>query len=259
LSAPPAAGETLLEARGLRKRWPDGRLALDGVGLAVARGEVVVLLGPNGSGKSTLLRCLNLLEDYQEGCVLLRGEVVSRGRPAGHVPSRSEQAAAARLRQRVGMVFQQLHLFPHVDVLGNVTMGPLHVLRKPREEARAIALAALRRVGLEERAHDPPAALSGGQQQRVAIARALAMAPELILFDEPTSALDPLLVREVFHTIRALARDGMTLLLVTHDLDFARDAADRVLFLDAGRVALAGPPHEVFASDHPLVRGFTGR
>jgi len=255
---PTPADERILEVQGLRKRWPDGRLVLDGIDLTVTRADVFVLLGPNGCGKSTFLRCLNGLEDYQEGRVLLRGEPVGRGRPAGHVPDRREQAAIARLRQRVGMVFQQLNLFPHVDALANVMMGPLHVLRKPRAEAEEIARQALRKVGLAEEAGRRPGELSGGQQQRVAIARSIAMSPELILFDEPTSALDPLLVREVFKVIRDLAvDDGMTMLLVTHDLDFARDAADRILLMDAGRIALAGPPDEVFASDHPLAQRFT--
>jgi polar amino acid transport system ATP-binding protein len=259
-AAPAPREDAFLEVEGMRKRWPDGALVLDGVDLRVARADVCVLLGPNGSGKSTFLRCLNRLEDYQEGRVRLGGEVVSEGRPLGHAPDRREQAASARLRRRVGMVFQQLHLFPHVDVLRNVAMGPLHVLRLPRAEAEQVALGALRKVGLAERAGALPAALSGGQQQRVAIARAIAMAPELLLFDEPTSALDPLLVREVFKMIRDLVREeGITTLLVTHDLDFARELADRVLLMDAGRIALAGPPDEVFASDHALVRRFTAR
>jgi ABC-type polar amino acid transport system ATPase subunit len=253
-----SAGDVVLEVQGLRKRWPDGRLVLDGIDLTVTEADVFVLLGPNGSGKSTLLRCLNRLEDHQEGRVLLRGEEVSRGRPAGHRPDRGEQAGLARLRQRVGMVFQQLELFPHVDVLGNVMMGPLHVAKRPRAEAEAVARHALRRVGLEAEAARAPRELSGGQQQRVAIARAIAMAPELILFDEPTSALDPRLVREVLQVIRSLAvDDGMTMLLVTHDLDFARDVADRILLMDGGRIALSAPPDELFASDHPLVRSFT--
>jgi ABC-type polar amino acid transport system ATPase subunit len=253
-----AAGDVVLEAQGLRKRWPDGRPVLDGVDLTITRAGVFVLLGPNGCGKSTLLRCLNRLEDYQEGRVLLRGELVSRGRPAGSAADRNGQAALTRLRQRVGMVFQQLHLFPHVDVLANVTMGPLHVLRKPRAQAEAIAMDALARVGLAELAGRRPAELSGGQQQRVAIARAIAMSPELILFDEPTSALDPQLVREASSLIRSLVRDGgATMLVVTHDLDFAREVADQVLFMDAGRIALAGAPDEVLASDDPRMRRFT--
>ena len=249
--------ELLLEVEGLRKRWPDGRLVLGGIDLTVSRADVVVILGPNGSGKSTLLRCLNGLEDYQEGRLRLRGVEVSRGHPAGHVATRSEQAALVALRQRVGMVFQQLHLFPHLDALHNVMLGPLHVQRRTRAAAREVAVAALRKVGLEAEAGQLPGELSGGQQQRVAIARALAMSPEILLFDEPTSALDPLLVREVFKVIRRLVyEDAMTMLLITHDLDFARDVADRILWMDAGRIVVSGTPEEVFRSAHPLVKRF---
>jgi len=259
-TTPAPADEVILEVEGLRKRWPNGRLALDGVDLTVTKADVIVILGPNGCGKSTFLRCLNGLERYDEGRVSLRGEEVCRGRPADHVPTKAEDAAIARLRQRVGMVFQQLHLFPHVDALHNVMMGPLHVLRRTKAEAREIALGALRRVGLEHLGDHLPSELSGGQQQRVAIARAIAMSPEILLFDEPTSALDPLLVREVFKVIRSLVYDdAMTMLLITHDLDFARDVADRVLFMDAGRIAVSGTPEEVFRSDHPLVRRFLER
>jgi polar amino acid transport system ATP-binding protein len=156
------------------------------------------------------------------------------------------------------MVFQQFNLFPNIDALQNVMLGPLHVLRKSRADAEAAALAALRKVGLEEKADQLPSELSGGQQQRVAIARSIAMSPELILFDEPTSALDPLLTREVFKVIRELVfEDKMTMLLITHDLDFARDVADHIIFMDAGRIAVSGTPDEVFRSDHPLVRRFT--
>lgn len=255
---PDARGPALLEVQGLRKCWPDGRLVLDGIDLVLHRSDVVALLGPNGCGKSTLLRCLNGLEDYQDGRVLLRGREVGRGRPAAGARDRAEQAALAALRRQVGLVFQQLHLFPHLDVLGNAMVGPLHALRKPRTEAEALARAALGRVGLDGLARRMPGELSGGQRQRVAIARALALSPELLLFDEPTSALDPLLVREVLEVIEQLAtRDGATLLLVTHDLDFARAAADRILLMDRGRIALGGTPAEVFASGHPLVRGST--
>ena len=252
-----APGDALLEVRGLRKRWPDGRVVLDGIDLALARGEVTALLGPNGCGKSTLLRCLNRLEEHEEGRIWLAGELVSEGRPPGRRPGRAEQLALARLRRRIGLVFQQLELFPHLDVLGNVMLGPQHVLRRPRAEARRLALAALRRVGLEERAGAAPAALSGGQQQRVAIARALVMGPELLLFDEPTSALDPLLVRGLIEVIRDLARDGIGLLVVTHDLQVARAVADRVLFMDAGRIVFAGTPDEAFGGQHPALRRFT--
>jgi polar amino acid transport system ATP-binding protein len=254
---PEPADEVILEVEGLRKRWPNGRQVLDGVDVTVTKADVFVILGPNGCGKSTFLRCLNLLEDYQEGRVLLRGEEASRGHPPGHVPSKRERQAITRLRQRVGMVFQQFNLFPHVDALHNVMMGPMHVQRKSKADAEAVALAALRKVGLEDKADHLPSELSGGQQQRVAIARSIAMSPELILFDEPTSALDPLLTREVFKVIRDLVfNDRMTMLLITHDLDFARDVADRIIFMDAGRIAVSGPPDDVFRSDHPLVRRF---
>jgi len=255
---PDSADEVILEVQGLRKRWPNGRQVLDGIDLTVTKADVFVILGPNGCGKSTFLRCLNLLEDYQDGRVLLRGEEASRGYPPGHVRSKTELQGIARLRQRVGMVFQQFNLFPHVDALHNVMIGPLHVQRKSKGEAEAVALAALRKVGLEDKADHLPSELSGGQQQRVAIARSIAMLPELILFDEPTSALDPLLTREVFKVIRELVfEDKMTMLLVTHDLDFARDVADHIIFMDAGRIAVSGTPDEVFRSEHPLVRRFT--
>jgi ABC-type polar amino acid transport system ATPase subunit len=248
----------VLEVQQLHKRWADGQPVLNGVDLTVTDADVFVILGPNGCGKSTFLRCLNLLEEYQEGRVLLRGEEVSRGRALRHAPTAAEQAAAIRLRQRIGMVFQQFNLFPHVDALHNVMMGPLHVRRLSRAEAEATAIEALRKVGLEDKASCLPSELSGGQQQRVAIARAMAMSPELMLFDEPTSALDPLLTREVFKVIRDLVfEDGMTTLMVTHDLDFAREIADRIIFMDAGRIAMSGTPEEIFASDHPLVRRFT--
>ena len=254
----PNGDAVVLEVQQLRKQWPNGQMVLDGVDLTVTQADVFVLLGPNGCGKSTFLRCLNLLEGYQEGRVLLRGEEVSRGHSADHVATGTEQASTIRLRQRIGMVFQQLNLFPHVDAVSNVMMGPLHVRKQSRAGAEATAMAALRKVGLEDKAHYLPGELSGGQQQRVAIARAIAMSPELMLFDEPTSALDPLLTREVFKVIRDLVfNDGMTMLMVTHDLDFAREIADRIIFMDAGRIAMSGSPDEVFASDHPLVRRFT--
>jgi ABC-type polar amino acid transport system ATPase subunit len=243
---PSAAGDTILEVQGLRKRFGTHEV-LKGVDLTVVRADVYCIIGPNGCGKSTFLRCLNLLEPYQEGRVLLRGEVVSEGRPGDRPPTRQEQRAARALRMRVGMVFQQFNLFPHLDVLHNVMAGPLRVLGKSRAEAATIAEGVLRKVGLWEKAHLDPLTLSGGQQQRVAIARALAMSPEVMLFDEATSALDPVLTHEVLRVIKDLAdTDHMTMLLVTHDMDFARDLSDQVVFMEAGRVALQGTPDFVF-------------
>jgi ABC-type polar amino acid transport system ATPase subunit len=238
--------ETMLEVRGLRKSF-GGVPVLQGIDLQVTRADVFVLIGPSGCGKSTLLRCLNLLETFQEGSVRLRGETVSSGRPEAHLPTRAEEEQVRRLRQRVGMVFQQFNLFPHLTVLQNVMAGPLHVLKKSREEAAAIAERMLRKVGLWDWHPCDPLTLSGGQQQRVAIARALAVSPEVMLFDEPTSALDPALTQEVLGVIRDLAlSDGMTMLLVTHDMDFARDLADRVLFLEEGRISAEGEPAYIF-------------
>jgi ABC-type polar amino acid transport system ATPase subunit len=242
------ASETILEVQGLKKRFGDHHV-LQGIDLTVTKADVFVLIGPNGCGKSTLLRCLNLLEPYQEGRVLLRGEVASVGRPADRPASRQECRQAQRLRQKVGMVFQQFNLFPHLSVLANVMCGPLHALKKPRAQAQSIAETMLRKVGLWELAQRDPLTLSGGQQQRVAIARTLAMEPDVVLFDEATSALDPMLTAEVFKVIRDLVfSDGMTMLLVTHDMDFARDIADQVIFMDQGRIAAQGEPGYIF--DH---------
>jgi ABC-type polar amino acid transport system ATPase subunit len=204
------------------------------------------------------LRCLNLLEQYQDGEVRLHGQVVSEGRPDGKSANGQQQRQAQQLRQRIGMVFQQFNLFPHLSVLGNVMSGPLHVLKKPRAEATTIAETVLRKVGLWEKRFDHPATLSGGQQQRVAIARALAVAPDIMLFDEATSALDPVLTQEVLRVIRDLARsDGMTMLLVTHDMDFARDISDRVIFMERGLIAEQGSPTQIFdARAHAGLRAF---
>ncbi len=240
-----AADVPLIKVEGLKKRYGP-KWVLEDVSLSVAKGEVVVVLGPNGSGKSTLLRCINMLEPYQHGLVRLKGQVISEGRPDGHRPSRDERAAARLVRRRVGMVFQQFNLFPHMTVLDNVAIGPRKVLGMPREQARAVAETMLRKVGLWEKHPGGPTTLSGGQQQRAAIARALAMSPEVMLFDEPTSSLDPLMTREVLRVIRQLAADGMTMLLVTHDLDAARTIAQRVIFIEAGRVSAQGTPQNIF-------------
>jgi polar amino acid transport system ATP-binding protein len=225
----------LLRVEGVSKRF--GRtLVLDRIDLALAEHEVVCLIGASGSGKSTLLRCVNLLEPVDEGRIVLAGEeITARGR--------DENA----IRRRIGIVFQAFNLFPHMRVLDNVTLGPRKALGTPRREAEEEAAALLDRFGLSDKRHDYPDRLSGGQQQRVAIVRALALRPELLLLDEVTSALDPELVAEVLSVIRELAAGGMTMLIATHEMGFARDIADRVAFLDGGRILEEGPPERIFS------------
>ena len=241
----------LLEAVGIKKSY-GAHSVLHGVDLAVERGEVITVLGPNGCGKSTFLRCLNWLEIYQEGQVKLRGETVSAGRPEHEPFSGQEKKQALALRRRIGMVFQKFNLFPHLSVLQNVCTGPQHALGLSKGEALAIAEKMLRKVGLWEKHPCAPTTLSGGQQQRVAIARALAVNPEVMLFDEATSALDPLMTQEVLHVVREVAAEGMTMLLVTHDMDFARDAATRVIYMEGGHIAAEGKPDYLFGEcTHP--------
>jgi polar amino acid transport system ATP-binding protein len=218
---------------------------LKGIDLVVARGEVVCLIGPSGSGKSTLLRCLNFLEEPTAGLVYLAGEPVGYRLDAAGRRVRDSAARINAMRARIGIVFQAYNLWPHKTALGNVIEALQVVRGLSRVEATAIGFAMLDRVGLREKADEYPARLSGGQQQRVAIARALAMQPELMLFDEVTSALDPELVGEVLKVMRGLAADGMTMLVVTHEMSFAREVADRVLFLDGGVIVEEGPPAEV--------------
>ncbi len=215
------------------------RPVLRGVDLRQARGETVVFIGPSGCGKSTFLRCLNQLETPDGGRITIGGVTVE----GGHTVTREQQR---QLRLRAGMVFQQFHLFLHQTALENVMEGPLHVLRKSRNEAEPIARDLLKKVGLAEHADHLPSQLSGGQQQRVAIARALAMQPEVLLLDEPTSALDPELRDEVRGVLNRLAEEGMTMLLVTHDMQLARQIADRVVFIDGGLIAESGPPEQLF-------------
>ncbi len=209
--------------------------ALNDVDLAVDRGEVVVVVGPSGSGKSTLCRCVNRLETIDSGRIAVDGQ-----------PLPAEGRALAALRSDVGMVFQSFNLFGHKTVLQNVTLGPIKVRGESRAEAEQHAHELLTRVGVAEQAGKYPAQLSGGQQQRVAIARALAMRPKLMLFDEPTSALDPEMINEVLAVMVSLAREGMTMLVITHEMGFARQAADRVVFMDAGSIIETAPPHEFF-------------
>ena len=225
----------LLRLEGVTKSF--GKvLVLDGIDLAVAEHEVVCLIGASGSGKSTLLRCINLLEPLDEGRILLAGEEIT-------APDVDEN----RTRRRIGIVFQSFNLFPHMSVLDNVTLGPRKALRTPRQRAEEEGTALLERFGLADRRDDYPDRLSGGQQQRVAIVRALAMRPDLLLLDEVTSALDPELVAEVLNVIRELAAGGMTMLIATHEMGFARDIANRVCFLDEGRILEEGPPAKIFS------------
>jgi ABC-type polar amino acid transport system ATPase subunit len=237
--------DAMLSLQGIHKRYGDLEV-LKGVDLDVAKGEVVCILGPSGSGKSTLLRCVNLLEPPEQGEIFLEGKDICRGPNSGT----GEQSWNVNfVRQRVGMVFQQFNLFPHKSALENVTMAPEKVLGRPKSEARAKATALLQRVGLGDRMSQYPERLSGGQQQRVAIARALAMDPHVMLFDEVTSALDPELVKEVLDVLRELADEGMTMLVVTHELGFAREVGDKVVFMDGGVIVEEGRPADVL--DNP--------
>jgi ABC-type polar amino acid transport system ATPase subunit len=236
--------EPMLRLEGVHKRFGELRV-LRGIDLEVARGEVVCVLGPSGSGKSTLLRCLNLLEPPEEGEILLEGKDTCKGPGSG---SGEQSWKLDFVRQRVGIVFQQFNLFPHKTALENVTMSPEKVLGRSGGEVRAKATQLLERVGLADKLNEYPERLSGGQQQRVAIARALAMDPHVMLFDEVTSALDPELVKEVLDVIRELAAEGMTMIVVTHELGFAREVGDKVIFMDEGMIVEQGKPDDVLDS-----------
>ena len=207
-------------------------------------GEAVVLIGPSGCGKSTFLRCLNQLEMADSGRITIDGVTIEGGKP---VSTRQDRELQRQLRMRAGMVFQSFNLFPHLTALENITVAPVVVKNTPLDQAQARALSLLGKVGLENKADSYPSQLSGGQQQRVAIARALAMEPKVMLFDEPTSALDPELRDEVLRVMRQLAEEGMTMIVVTHEMQFARDMADRVLFFENGRVAESGTPEQIFS------------
>jgi polar amino acid transport system ATP-binding protein len=248
----------LLKAEGVHKRF--GRLeVLRGVTLEVAAGEVLCLLGPSGSGKSTFLRCINHLEKIDAGRLWVDGELVGY-RQSGDRIYELRESEVARKRAEIGMVFQRFNLFPHMTALENVVEAPIRVKRTPRERALERGRELLARVGLEDKLGAYPAQLSGGQQQRVAIARALAMRPKLMLFDEPTSALDPELVGEVLDAMRRLAQDGMTMVVVTHEIGFAREVGDTVAFMDAGVVVESGDPREVLASPrHERTRAFLSK
>ncbi len=220
---------------------------LDGIDLSVVAGEVICIIGPSGSGKSTLLRCINHLETPEAGRIVIDGRLAYREEVGGVFKAHSNRAIAA-VRAQVGMVFQHFNLFPHLTVMGNIIEAPLHVLRRPKDAARRRAAELLAMVGLSDKAHAYPEELSGGQQQRAAIARALAMDPKAMLFDEVTSALDPELVAEVLAVMRRLAREGMTMLVVTHEMNFARQVASRVVFMDHGRIVEQDSPERIFGA-----------
>ena len=219
---------------GVRKSFGEN-VVLDGIDLEVGRGSAVVVAGPSGSGKSTMLRCINGLEPIESGAITFDGQ-----------PVESSGREVYGIRAQIGMVFQQFNLFPHMTVLQNITLAPREVGGDQSNDAKKLARELLERVGIPEKADDYPADLSGGQQQRVAIARALAVRPKLMLFDEPTSALDPEMIREVLDVMRDLAREGMTMVVVTHEMGFAREACDRIVFIDEGRIVEEGTPDEFF-------------
>ena len=225
-----------LKVRGLKKSY--GQLeVLKDISLEVKEGEVICLIGPSGSGKSTLLRCLNLLEDVNEGEVEVDDIIIT-----------DKETDINKVRENIGMVFQHFNLFPHMTVLENITLAPVQLKKATKEEAEKTAHELLAQVGLADKAHAKPAQLSGGQKQRVAIARALAMNPDIMLFDEPTSALDPEMVGEVLNVIKQLAQEGMTMVIVTHEMGFAREVADQVIFMDGGYVVESGTPMEIFSN-----------
>ncbi|KUN24133.1 ectoine/hydroxyectoine ABC transporter ATP-binding protein EhuA [Streptomyces antibioticus] len=242
----PADASAVMSARGVVKRFGAVRV-LNGVSMDVRAREVVVVVGPSGSGKTTFLRCLNHLERIDEGEILVHGRPVGhRPRPTGSEPPVEERPkVVAHRRRNIGFVFQRFNLFPHLTALDNVAVAPTKVLGTPKAQAREQAQDLLARVGLGHKASSRPSALSGGQQQRVAIARALAMKPELMLFDEPTSALDPEMVGEVIAVMKELVDDGMTMIVVTHEMGFARSAADRLVMFDQGAVLEEGPPERL--------------
>ena len=228
----------IIRAREVQKYFKGGEIkALDGISTDIRKGEVVVVIGPSGSGKSTFLRCLNLLEAPTGGSILFNGVDITDKKVNINVH-----------RQKMGMVFQHFNLFPHMTILQNMTLAPIHLLKKDKKQAEEKAMALLERVGLADRANAYPSQLSGGQKQRIAIVRALCMEPEVMLFDEPTSALDPEMVGEVLEVMKDLAREGMTMVVVTHEMGFAREVGSRVLFMDEGKLVEENTPEEFFAN-----------
>ncbi|WP_094561288.1 amino acid ABC transporter ATP-binding protein [Synechococcus sp. 8F6] len=241
-----SSNAVMIEARGVEKWYPNGFHALRGVDLSVHQGEVVVIMGPSGSGKSTFLRTFNALEDFQQGSIVVDGIALN-----------DDLRQIDAVRREVGMVFQQFNLFPHLSVLENLTLAPVLVRKLSKQAVQRRALELLDRVGIAEQAHKYPGQLSGGQQQRVAIARSLCMEPRIMLFDEPTSALDPEMVQEVLEVMQGLAQDGMTMVVVSHEVRFARKVAHRVVLMDAGVVVEVAPPEQFFSNpQHERSRQF---
>jgi len=244
-----ANANTIIEVSGLKKHYNKGAIrALDGVNVNIERGDVMVVIGPSGSGKSTLLRSLNLMEEPTEGSIVFNGVDITKKKVL-NAEGKLVKLNIDEHRQKMGMVFQHFNLFPHMTIMDNMTLAPIQVKHMAKEEAEKKAQALLNRVGLGDRADAYPIQLSGGQKQRIAIVRALMMEPEVMLFDEPTSALDPEMVGEVLEVMKELAQEGMTMVVVTHEMGFAREVGNRVLFMDGGLLVEEGSPEEIF--DHP--------
>ena len=244
------SANAIIKAVDVKKYYKGGQIkALDGASLEIRKGEVVVVIGPSGSGKSTFLRCMNLLEVPTGGQILFNGADIT-----------DKKANINLHRQKMGMVFQHFNLFPHMTILKNMTLAPVKLLGKTKQEAEEKAMKLLERVGLADRADAYPSQLSGGQKQRIAIVRALCMEPEVMLFDEPTSALDPEMVGEVLDVMKELAKEGMTMVVVTHEMGFAKEVGDRVVFMDEGKIVEQGSPQEIFTNpNHPRLQDFLAK
>ena len=255
-----AARDSLIQVTDLKKYYNKGAIkALDGVTVDIERGDVMVVIGPSGSGKSTFLRSLNLMEEPTGGSIIFDGQDITK-KKVRNAEGKLVKLNIDQYRQKMGMVFQHLNLFPHMTILENMTLAPVQVKHMPKEEAEAKALALLDRVGLKDRAGAYPIQLSGGQKQRVAIVRALAMEPEVMLFDEPTSALDPEMVGEVLEVMKQLALEGMTMVVVTHEMGFAREVGNRVLFMADGKLLEENTPEELFGNpQHPRLQDFLSK
>ena len=255
-----ATNDKLLQVQNLKKYYNKGTIkALDDVSVDIHAGEVVVVIGPSGSGKSTLLRSLNLMETPTDGAILFHGIDITKKHFADDT-GKKQKVNINLHRQKMGMVFQHFNLFPHKTILDNMILAPVKVLKMPKEQAKEKAMGLLARVGLADRAGAYPIQLSGGQKQRIAIVRALMMEPEVMLFDEPTSALDPEMVGEVLEVMKELAKAGMTMVVVTHEMGFAREVGDRVLFMDEGKLLEQGTPEEIFGNPtHPRLQDFLSK